>query len=53
MEETAQVYETPYGEVICERCGFSLESNDCGDMPDYCPKCGAKLDWSIYDVEEE
>lgn len=46
---TATVYETPFGECICGCCGGELESNDCGDMPDVCPHCGAELDYKEYE----
>ena len=29
----------------CE-CGAAIECNECGDMPDVCPECGAELDYS-------
>lgn len=47
---TVEVFETQYGESICGRCGGELESNDCGDMPDICPHCGAELDYSEYKI---
>lgn len=53
MEDSVEVFEAHCGELLCGRCGYELECDDCGDMPDYCPECGAKLDWSFYDVEEE
>ena len=52
MENLVEVFETPYGEVLCGRCGYELECNDCGDMPDVCPECGAKLMYSYYDEIE-
>lgn len=42
------VFETVFGEVLCGRCGAELECNECGDMPEICPKCGAFLSYSIY-----
>lgn len=53
MDEITEVYETPFGEVLCGRCGYSLESNDCGDMPDVCPECGATLGYAIYEQDDE
>lgn len=46
---SANVYETDFGEVLCESCGASLECNECGDMPEICPKCGAFLSYGIYE----
>ena len=51
MKDTAEVYETPFGDVLCERCGAELECDECGDMPELCPECGAKLDYSYYEEE--
>lgn len=51
--EAIEVYETPVGEVLCGRCGRELECNDCGDMPDICPECGAPLNYSYYEVNGE
>lgn len=47
--EKVNVYETPYGEDLCGRCGHELECNDCGDMPDICPECGAVLSYNYYE----
>lgn len=44
-----EVYETPFGEVICGRCGYEIECDDCGDMPEKCPDCGANLNYGIFD----
>ena len=52
-EQSAEVFETPMGEVLCGRCGHELECNDCGDMPDVCPECGVKLNYSFYETEGE
>ena len=56
MEDTAEVYDTPFGDVLCGRCGAELECDDCCDewpwpMPERCPECGAKLDYSYYEKE--
>lgn len=52
MEDTAEVYDTPFGDVLCGRCGAELECDECGDMPEFCPECGAKLDYSYYEKED-
>ena len=49
MEDAVEVYETIFGEVLCGRCGAELECDECGDMPERCPECGAKLDYSYYE----
>lgn len=51
-QEKIEVYEGPFGEVICGRCGYELVCNDCGDMPNFCPNCGAELGYSIYEEEQ-
>ena len=51
MEDTDEVYDTPFGDVLCGRCGAELECDECGDMPEFCPECGAKLDYSYYGKE--
>lgn len=48
----ALVLEDDFGITHCEQCGAEILSNDCGDMPDICPKCGAELDYSLYEREE-
>ena len=47
-----EVVETPYGEVLCGRCGYSLECNEYGDMPDVCPECGEVLNWEEWDEQK-
>lgn len=42
------VFETPFGEVLCGRCGAELECDECGDMPEICPECGAFLPYEVY-----
>lgn len=39
-----------YGMTHCENCGAELLCNECGDMPDCCPQCGAAINWK--DIEE-
>ncbi len=34
------------GDVVCGRCEGSLGCNACGDMPDFCPSCGCRVDWN-------
>ena len=47
----AEVFETPYGEVLCGRCGYSLECDECGDMPETCPECGEPIDWKGWEPD--
>lgn len=44
-----EVFETPFGEVLCGRCGYSLECDENGDMPVFCPECKAQLDYSFFE----
>jgi hypothetical protein len=37
---------TEDGLVICGECGKELECDAAGDMPDICPGCGKRLEWS-------
>lgn len=46
-----EVFETPYGEVLCGCCGAELECNEFGDMPEQCPSCGVHLSYSVYEEE--
>ena len=46
-----EVYETPFGEVLCGRCGCELECDENGDMPDICPECGAELGYAYYEQD--
>lgn len=46
-----KVYEDDFGICRCEGCDAELVCNENGDMPDNCPKCKAKLDWSFYAAE--
>lgn len=48
----AVVYEDRHGNTRCGACCTPLWCNDCGDMPETCPQCGAPLDYSIYRPEE-
>lgn len=48
-----EVFETPFGEVLCGRCGYCLECNENGDMPDICPECRAKLDYGVFKPEKQ
>lgn len=36
------------GVTHCGECGAEILCNECGDMPDFCPKCGKKLDYTIF-----
>ncbi len=45
---TATVTLGDYGELCCENCGASLECDQNGDLPELCPVCGAKLDYSKF-----
>lgn len=36
-----------YGELFCAKCHSSIVCDECGDMPEQCPVCGRKFDWSI------
>ena len=47
------VCETGDGITYCGNCRQMLFSNDCGDMPDFCPACGMGLDYSMYDQHQE
>ena len=44
----AVVYEDRHGNTRCGMCHAPLWCDECGDMPESCPKCGAPLDYSIY-----
>lgn len=35
-----------YGELFCAKCHSSIVCNEFGDMPEQCPVCGAKFNWS-------
>lgn len=48
----SEVYISIFGEAICGCCGYELECNDCGDMPEICPECGSQLDYEHIDEEE-
>ena len=41
-----------YGETHCEMCGRTLMCDEFGDMPDVCPHCKRKLDYSIFDPHQ-
>lgn len=51
--EVVEVFETPFGEVVCGRCGAELECDECGDMPEICPECGAFMSYEIYEEEHQ
>lgn len=34
-----------YGELFCAKCHSSIVCDECGDMPEQCPVCGAKFNW--------
>ena len=38
------------GVVHCEHCGAELICDDCGDMPESCPKCRRTINWSTFDA---
>ena len=38
------------GVVHCEHCGAELIYDDCGDMPESCPKCRRAINWSTFDA---
>lgn len=44
-----EVFETPFGEVLCGRCGYCLECDENGDMPLVCPECRAKLNYEFFE----
>jgi hypothetical protein len=46
---------TDDGLVICSECGEVLECDDGGDMPEICPGCGERVEWSqwVDPCEEE
>lgn len=39
---------TDDGITYCENCKEELLCDKYGDMPDYCPACGRKLDWTEF-----
>lgn len=43
------VYEDRFGNTRCGACMDALFCDENGDMPDECPRCGAPLDYSLYD----
>lgn len=45
----AEVFEDHFGITHCKSCMTELYCNPCGDMPEICPRCGKRLDYSIYD----
>lgn len=49
----AVVYEDRHGNTRCGACCAPLWCNDCGDMPESCPQCGAPLDYSGYSPSNE
>lgn len=51
-EDPVDVYNNARGETLCE-CGALLERDDRGDMPDFCPDCGKKLNYEHIINEEE
>lgn len=51
MRKTSLVLLTAFGECLCENCRQEiLADEETGDMPDYCKKCGSKLDYSLFDA---
>lgn len=42
------VYEDDFCVARCGECNEELLCDGNGNMPDVCPKCGAKLDYSFY-----
>lgn len=47
-KESASAALDAYGVTYCEKCGAELLCNECGDMPDACPRCGRLIDWSAF-----
>lgn len=45
MKNLTQVFETFLGELLCGTCGYELECDECGDMPETCPECGSHLSY--------
>lgn len=43
--KTVKLMDTTDGLLRCE-CGAEIVCSETGDMPEHCPKCGAKLDYS-------
>lgn len=43
IEDEAEIAETEYGELRCALCNELLLCDECGDMPEECPNCGATL----------
>lgn len=48
-KEIARAAMDDYGVTYCEKCGAELLCNECGDMPEICPRCGRVIDWSAFD----
>lgn len=47
-KESARAALDDYGVTYCEKCGAELLCNECGDMPEICPRCGRVIDWSAF-----
>lgn len=47
-KESARAALDDYGVTYCEKCGAELLCNECGDMPDTCPRCGRLIDWGAF-----
>lgn len=47
-KESACAALDDYGVTYCEKCGAELLCNECGDMPEICPRCGRVIDWSTF-----
>lgn len=47
-KESARAALDDYGATYCEKCGAELLCNECGDMPEICPRCGRVIDWSTF-----
>lgn len=47
-KESTRAALDDYGVTYCEKCGAELLCNDCGDMPETCPRCGRAIDWSAF-----
>lgn len=43
--KTVKLIDAEDGILRCE-CGAEIVCNETGDMPERCPKCGAKLNYS-------
>ena len=40
---SAMLPRESYGALYCKKCDADISCNECGDMPNQCPQCGAPL----------